>query len=245
MNKFILPILITCWMASPLTAFQMNLKTIDPQSIRENPEYKKLDKVDKGHYKTLINMSDMPNDKSFTVTNDRPLVKSRNIVTVENFKKEDLTVAHMPDGSLAPCFVVSGKGFLPGEKIRVNFQCEGEEPSSIILHPNPLYDWNDNCDALVIADLINMKPTVYELTAKGLKNGEKLEFVNVVGKSQDTLQVIYDDSKPMRFIPNIKKGFGGTSHLTIVRENGEVFELYLPFGMELTRYSQGKISPRA
>lgn len=244
MHKFILPLLIVCFSASPLAAFQMNLKTIDPQSIRENKEYKGLDKVDKGHFKTLINMSNMPSGKPYTVINDRPVIKSRNIVTVESFTKEDLTIAHMPDGKVAPCFVVSGKGFLPGERMRVSFQCEGEEPSTITLHPNPLYDWNDNCDALIVADLINMKPTVYELTAKGLKNGEKLEFINLVGRSEDVLHVTYDESKPMRFIPNVKKAFGGTSHLTIVRENGEVFELYLPFGMELSRHAKGKAQPK-
>lgn len=243
MRNILLSAALLCAASLNLTAFEMDSKTFNSKTIKGSDELKGLNDFDSGHYKTVINMKNMPAGVKFTVFNDRAAIGSLGQQTVDTFSREDLTTIKSTSGEQIPCFVISGKGFLPGETVTVKFQAEDGTVSSIDVQPYPLYDRTHSGDASIVAVLKDIKPVSYELIGKGLKNGEELEFITTAGKATETFKVKYEEGKPMVYLPNIKKGRSGNSHLVIKRENGEVFDLYLPWGIQLTKYIKGKIKP--
>lgn len=244
MKKILSVLILVCLASLNLHAFEMGAKTFSSSTIKESPELKGLNKIDSGHYKTLINMSAMPAGLKFSVVNDRAAINSLGKPTVEQFTREDLTMVRSATGELVPCFVVSGKGFLPGERVTFNFLCEDGTASAISLIPYPLHDRNEKGDAFVSAELKGTHPVAYEITAQGFKDGEELEFITTAGKAKETFTVKYQEGKPFGYLPSIKKGgLKGVSHLEIKRENGDVFTFDLPWGYELNRYAKGKVKP--
>ena len=243
MRKIILSAALFCAASLNLAAFEMDHKTFNSKTIKGSDELKGLNDFDSGHYKTIINMSNMPAGVKFTVLNDRAAIGSLGQQTVDTFAREDLTTVTSPTGEKIPCFVVSGKGFLPGERVTLKFQAEDGSVSTVNVQPYPLYDRNYKGDAFIFAELKDIKPVSYELVGKGLKDGEELEFITTAGKAKETFKVKYEAGKPMVYLPNIKKGRSGNSHLIIKRENGETFDLYLPWGIQLTKFIKGKIKP--
>lgn len=243
MRKLFLLIAIIC-ASFNLTAFEMGYKTFNSKTIKASDELKGLNKIDSGHYKTLINMKDMPAGLKFTVINDRKLINALGHETVSSFTRDDLTKIRSATGELVPCFVVSGKGFLPGERVTLKFACEDGTTSTVSVVPYPLYDRNEKGDVVIHAELKNMQPAGYEITGAGLKDGEELEFTTTAGKSKETFKVKYQEGKGIAYLPNIKKGgLSGTSHLVISRENGEKFDFDLPWGTQFAKFTKGKVKP--
>lgn len=243
MKKLLASSIVFCGLFLHLAAFEMDSKTFNSKSIKGSDELKGLNDFDSGHYKTLINMSEMPAGVKFSVINDRELIGALGTETVTSFTREDLTSIRSATGELIPCFVISGKGFLPGETVAVKFKAEDGTVSSINVCPYPLYDRNEKGDAFIHVELKKMQPVVYELVGEGLKDGEELEFTTIAGKATETFKIKYREGKPMSYLPNIKKGLSGNSHLVITRENGEKFDLYLPWGNHLSKYAKGKVKP--
>ncbi len=243
MKTKLLTAALFCALGLNLSAFEMGYKTFDNGTIKKSDELKGLEKFDKGHYKTLINMEAMPPGLKFTVSNDRELIGAMGKQTVESFTREQLTTVRSPSGALIPCFVVSGKGFLPGEKVKMKFECEDGQISTVDIIPYPIHDCNEKGDAFVCAELKKTKPYAYNIIANGFEDGEELELNTVAGKATETVKVTYQRGKPIPYLPNIKKGQRGTSHLAIKRQNGDVFDLDLPWGYELSKYAKGKIKP--
>lgn len=243
MRKFLL-LLAFCASALNLSAFDMNFKTFNSKTIKASDELKGLNEIDSGHYKTLINMKDMPAGVKFSVVNDRKLISSLGQETVTSFSREQLTTVRSVTGEQVPCFVVSGKGFLPGERVTLKFTAEDGTISSVNFVPYPIYDRTDSGEAIMHAELVSLQPAGYEFTGVGLKDGEELEFSTVAGKAKETFKVKYQEGKGIAYLPSIKKGgLSGTSHLVITRENGEKFDFNLPWGTQLSKYSKGKIKP--
>lgn len=244
MRKLLALVAISCAASLNLAAFEMDYKTFNSKTIKSSDELKGLNEIDSGHYKTLINLKDMPAGLKFTVINDRKLVNALGQETVVGFTRDDLTKIRSTTGEMIPCFVISGKGFLPGERVTVKFACEDGTVSSVDVVPYPLYDRNEKGDVIFHAELKNMKPVGYEITGAGLKDGEELEFSTVAGKTKESFKVKYEEGKGIAYLPNIKKGgLSGTSHLVITRENGEKFDFNLPWGTQLSKYSKGKVKP--
>jgi hypothetical protein len=244
MRKLLALVATFCAASLNLAAFDMDYKTFNSKTIKSSDELKGLSSVDSGHYKTLINLKDMPAGLKFTVINDRKLVNALGQETVKGFTRDDLTKVRSTNGEMVPCFVISGKGFLPGERVTVKFACEDGTVSSVDVVPYPLYDRNEKGDVIFHAELKNTAPAGYEITADGLNEGEELEFLTTAGKSKETFKVKYQEGKGIAYLPSIKKGgLSGTSHLVITRENGEQFNFDLPWGTEFSKYSKGKIKP--
>ncbi|OJU82619.1 MAG: hypothetical protein BGO10_08770 [Chlamydia sp. 32-24] len=136
-------------------------------------------------------------------------------------------------------YFISGKGFLPGEKVTfaVNY------PSDLIweLTPYPLYTQANG--KKIEAELVKLNPTVYEIRCYGYENNSKLYFNGESEKEKIEQQIIVDTNKPVifTFCPEVPTKTGGIAKASVNVLKGEKLTLHLPWGEALLEFEEGKI----
>ncbi len=134
--------------------------------------------------------------------------------------------------------LVSGRGFLPGEKITIRLSGQNGY-REITLFPRPLVMKNKSGKLLAKAELLCPIPgqTFYHVDFCGIEKEEKCKIV-----SQSAVGVFsYFVHGPMEstISPEVIGQRGGVANLTIQFEDGAYYSLKLPWGYAFQEYLAG------
>lgn len=139
-------------------------------------------------------------------------------------------------------FVVSSRGYLPGEKITVTMSSKDglfKEDYSFI--PFPIVKSSKNKKLTVEASLISLPPaTFYQFKFSGFKENEAIHF-----HSESEGEIVknsfnFSKSTPFMFGPETLSKKGGHAQIVFKNSQGELVEMQLPWGEQLTEYRLGK-----
>lgn len=154
---------------------------------------------------------------------EKILLKSSGMILIDN----------QPMGHL---FFISGRGFIPGERLRLRF----EEPESqfsceVSLIPETLQVRNRAKKLLVDAELLSVGPTCYAINFPGYESNEPLTILISHGKDVDA-PIKQPASKQFLVYPDVKEMIGGIAQMTVARKRGQKAVMGLPWGAALVDY---------
>ncbi len=136
--------------------------------------------------------------------------------------------------------IISEKGFLPGEKITIRTKtCNSSDYTTISFCPRPIIINDAQGKELLSAELINITPAIYCLNFSFNPNNRLVRFYSISGK--ETLNNFFFQEGPLfiQHIPDTITETGGISSLQLTYQNGDFYEVKLPWGLEFIHYTLG------
>lgn len=139
----------------------------------------------------------------------------------------------MPTG-----IVVSARGYLPGEKIKIRLSAKDTHREAV-LYPLPLHLKKKSGELLAKVALLCAQPgfTLYDLDICGIGKQEKYKFVSHSG---DEI-ISHDLQGPISctLTPEVVGFAKGIGKMELQFEDGTSYSMELPWGDELLEYAQG------
>ncbi len=203
-------------------------------------KYKSCDSFDAGYHKTLLRLHDLPEGEAFVFVMHRPCLDVTQRLPV---LRETLTSNAQKMGVTEPFFVISSRGFLPGEKIEMRVEnMKGESISPLIeFFPEPLMVSSQVDTGQITAEFIGRDS--YALHLKGFTEGEVYTFDSRSFGERMRYQCTYAESEGQTYSPSVMGYQGGIAELVIVRKNGEQLRMMFPWGNKLSPILKGNIPP--
>lgn len=222
-------------------SFQLSYETVCITTINEEEKYQSLDSFDAGCHKTILRIHDYPYGKNFVFEWERPLFKKKPAV------RRRLTINQLKNNAelineRTPLFVISSRGFLPGEQVMFTLKtADGFVKTKVFNHfPHPLFVRDKADQAGVFAELESIEPTAYSLWLIGFKMNEKLKYTGVSGNDKISAELVYTHPTRCLYVPKLDFVLGGTALVTVERESGVRLSLPIVWGNEFIPYLKGE-----
>ncbi len=239
-SKILLLLSLMVSSAALAESFRIEYETLSNDTIAHIEKYKKLETYVKGSHHTTFKFFNLPDGEDYTVRWQRPLLKKKEH-HCESSKAMFLKNSQFLNEDI-PSFSFVSKGFLPGEKVILSLETkEGEKLGMPVeFFPNPIVQETTNGRSKLLAELSSVNPTCYEITFEGIPSLETLQLhTNSSGEVIDQ-QFRYTQGSCIGLSPGVIGKKGGFCAFTIKRQNGEKFELKLPWGEELLKHLIGE-----
>lgn len=142
--------------------------------------------------------------------------------------------------------IIRPQGFLPGEKATCRVRHKNDpEGETISFCPYPLIFRDGKGGELAHAELINLKPAIYDITIN-FNEGNKIKKLEVISyrKKEEVLLHPKGVVHYKAIGPYAAKSQNGTFILTLSYENGDSFNYELPWGEQFAPYLLGQVKQR-
>jgi len=216
---------------------QIKIVDFTPDLVEADPYIQIENSLDPGYRKYFLEFHGFPTDREIIISIRRIISKDREKwypvekICIRNTGM--IMINGSPSGHL---FLLSGRGFLPGERIQLRFAtAEGDFSQESSLIPNPLLVKNKAETIVMEAELIEVDPALYSVTFPGLPQREQLT-VHAVFNNMCTAPYKHQASEVLSFSPNAEGRTGGESELIITRKQGQRFRMSLPWGTRFYHY---------
>lgn len=226
---------------------RIELHHFHDEDVNLDPELKELLTVTPKHEKYYFRFYDCPINQEITVylrhisndqvkNNGQPLYEQKSKFSIH----EDGNV--IVNGDKYPAyFWFTSIGYLPGERIYCRFQtADGTIIQEINWIPIPMIAKDKNRTIIFEAELINVHPILYNLSLKGLQDGEEY---TVCSRSENEVVkgfLKYPEGSSQAYCPGVSGVKGGVSEITITTKSNKVLKLHLPWGKNLIGYLLGE-----
>jgi hypothetical protein len=211
------------------------------QEIESDPRWERLRELDPGYPKTLLVFRHFPKDKEFAVLVERSIVKGSEKVTMARLTIHQDGSLWMGETPHVPYFIISARGFLPGEEVDWHFETEDRTFTHVIkLIPNPIKVELPNQDLSGEAILVSLTPAFYRIKLQGIKEGATVNMSSTSGLERLTHSFPWKQGDWIQYSPDVVGKKGGASRLIFALETGEKVQFTLPWGRELLGYIQGE-----
>jgi hypothetical protein len=177
---------------------------------------------DKGYFKQYLLLSNFPKNSNGNIQIKR--LASPNIEKLGAFTFDE-------EGSFV--YVISARGFLPGERATFQFVNEnGKVIAEKSIFPNPLIATSEEATFTIEAEL---KGISYSFKILKAKSSEKFDITSVSHGKSNTTQCTYANG--IEVFPRVKGFDGGIAKVIVTRkENGDKAALVLMWGKEIPKY---------
>lgn len=137
-------------------------------------------------------------------------------------------------------FIVSARGYLPGEKVIWRLISErSKEFKEIAFYPRPLVLKKKSGEILAKASLLfSLAVTTYRLDISGIQEEEVFKFLSA--SKHERIRQVLKGPILMDVTPDVIGSRGGIGELTLSLEDGSSHKVELPWGSELFKYSKGE-----
>lgn len=131
--------------------------------------------------------------------------------------------------------VVSGRGYLPGEKVAYRFMKGPTLLAETFLIPNPAVSMSAKKSFQINAELV---PSLgYTITLIGPEKGEEFTMESESGTEKMSVPMKYPGPGAIMYMPDVIGMHGGIAKLTYIRkENKDKATINLRWGDELKKY---------
>lgn len=221
----------------------LSFETLSHETLLQSDKYKKLVNFDPGHHKTIIRISELPKDEAIVLKWKRPLVAKK--TQRKEVPKDLFSEFAELLGEENPAFLLSSKGFLPGEKITFSLETTGGTAigQSLEFFPQPLIQETRSGESKLIAELSSLSPSTYEITFEGIPSFETLIMSSFSSGEKLVNTFQYRKGSCIGLMPGVVGKEGGSCKLSIQRQKGEKFQLDLPWGNDLLKHLGGECLP--
>jgi hypothetical protein len=183
-------------------------------------------KIDEGHLKTFLFLRNFPVNQDITCSFKRHILKKQ---TTSSFSMKDK----------GNCICHSSRGFLPGERVTYSFTIgKNGLKKEVSFIANPIIVKSQVDQSYIEAELVSLKPAIYQFKFIGFKDNEVMKCISISGSEE-----IKDSFKISDFMllvsPDIKGKISGISKTIFIRDSGEKFLISLPWGSDLIIYAKG------
>jgi hypothetical protein len=183
----------------------------------------------------LFHLKDFPTKEEITFSVFRPLFGE--IQDIVSFTVDEQENIHFPDKTQKGFIQLSGIGFLQGERAFFSFRTKQRELIELSLIPHQIAV--ENADGIALgAELLVLKPAIYNLLINGLKEGEKYIFQS---ESEDELirhKRAFSSNHFFTVSPDVLEKAGGVGKVSIQVGN-QTLSLDLPWGEAMDDYANG------
>jgi len=247
MNSKIIHVILALLLVATINASADNrvlsFETLSHETLLQSDKYEKIVNFDHGHHKTIIRISELPKDEAVVLKWKRPLVTQKTH-TEECRKEQFLKIAEFL-GEENPAFLLSSKGFLPGEKITFSLETTGGTAigQPLEFFPQPLIQETRSGESKLIAELSSLSPSTYEITFEGIPSFETLIMSSFSSGEKLVNTFQYRQGSCIGLMPGVVGKEGGSCKLSIQRQKGEKFQLDLPWGDDLLKHLGGECLP--
>ncbi|MBX9744503.1 MAG: hypothetical protein K2X08_04760, partial [Chlamydiales bacterium] len=137
-------------------------------------------------------------------------------------------------------FIVSARGYLPGEKVIWRLVSEhSKEFKEIAFYPRPLVLKKKSGEILAKASLLfSLAVTTYRLDISGIQEEEVFKFLSA--SKHEKIRQVLKGPILMDISPDVIGSKGGIGEVTFSLEDGSSHKVELPWGSELFKYSRGE-----
>lgn len=218
---------------------------VPADAVEKMPKLKSLLSFDKDFNKMVFRLKNFPTDKEVVLEEKRLASLTPSAYT------QAMSFTISPDGTIVtsdqkklPALVLSGKGFLPGERVTFRFRIvESGQSEEVTLYPTPIVARNKVGEVVLRAELISLIPTVYNIEMPTLKEGEDYEFVSTSLGEVVKSKAKYSKDTPIHYSPEVEgHAKGSTSRLEIKRKSVDPIVVTFPWGTLLKSYLSGDLS---
>lgn len=153
---------------------------------------------------------------------EKIVLKSSGMIVIDN----------QPTGHL---FFLSGRGFIPGERLRLRFEeAESHFSCEVSLIPQPLQVRNRAKALIMDAELLSVGPTCYAVNFPGFATNEPLTVLASSGQEAGA-PINQPASNQLLIHPDVEGKAGGIAELNVSRKR-QKFKMNLPWGAALVDY---------
>jgi hypothetical protein len=248
MNSKIIQMILALFLVATINAsadnHALSFETISKDaSLHKN--HKKLEIFDPGYHKTIIRISELTEHESYVLKWHRPLLDKKDH-SQECSKNLFLNISkHLGEDGTA--FVMTSKGFLPGEKITLSIETKAGTKigQPLEFFPQPLIQEMRSGKSKLIAELSAVSPSRYEITFEGISSFETLVINSFSSGEKLVNEFQYRQGSCIGLTPGVIGKEGGSCELSIKRQHGDKFRVNLPWGKELSKHLSGESPPVA
>lgn len=191
---------------------------------------------DPGFLKCLISFHEIPGHSPYSI-----LMKRGNGEFVPCSGREDAMSLAVSKIMKTPFFyLVSAKGFLPGEKVTFRLTSKDKDVfKEVSLYPRPLVLRKPSGELLFKATFASSLQdiTMYNIEISGIDEKEKFDFLSLSGKEK--MNHPLQGPVVMNYMPSVIGESGGVSQIFLNFKDGSSYKVELPWGMELVKYAIG------
>lgn len=200
-----------------------------------------LDSDERNQYHSLLFLENLPANREVELQTRRKTVGSDKYQTVAVDSSNTLyKMSKMVDEKF-PFLIVSGRGFLPGEKVDLLLNVDGMKQSELMSFvPNPIVRYSKKDEAKVYALIHGVAPTMYSIHFENFKEGESLIFESYSGGERIRDRVPYAKNMQISHMPGVMGKKGGKCKIIVTRESGEEMIFSLPWGEAFIAYLEGR-----
>jgi hypothetical protein len=127
MNSKIIQMILALFLVATINAsadnYVLSFETFSQETLLQSEKYEKIVDFDRGHHKTIIRISELPKAEAYVFKWERPLVAKK--TQRKEVPKDLFSEFSELIGEENPAFLLSSKGFLPGEKITFSLETTG------------------------------------------------------------------------------------------------------------------------
>ncbi|MBS0585932.1 MAG: hypothetical protein JSR76_06505 [Verrucomicrobia bacterium] len=140
-----------------------------------------------------------------------------------------------------PGMMISERGFLPGERITIRTKSKEKAGyREVSFCPHPLILGDKSGKQLATAELAILTPTYYRLHIDFDKTNRLRSVVSTSLHERIENQIEQTQSIDVMFCPAVLGAPGGSAVLQFTYEDGNCYELKLPWGLELIAHAKGE-----
>jgi len=247
MNSKITQMILALFLVATINASADNhvlsFETLSHETLLQSDKYEKIVNFDSGQHKTIIRILELPKAEAYVFKWERPLVAKK--AQCKEIPKNLFSEVAALLGEENPAFLLSSKGFLPGEKITFSLETQGGTVigQPLEFFPQPLIQENRSGESKLIAELSSLSPSTYEITFEGIPSFETLIMSSFSSGEKLVNTFQYRQGSCIGLMPGVVGKEGGSCKLSIQRQKGEKFQLDLPWGDDLLKHLGGECLP--
>ncbi len=211
------------------------------EELGKNPVLSDWVHFDPGFQKWVILFREIPGEEPYSIQLKRTAhFKPEAFVPVETTTTSEKVVLMKKHVGVVP-FVLSARGFLPGESVTCRLATKDPKIyREISLCPRPLILKKTSGEILLKATLQKYpyEHTSYDVEISGVKENEYFKFLSKSGS--EVMRNILKGPVFINYAPGVLGLKGGVAHLEISLDDGTSYKIDFPWGIELFSYKSGK-----
>lgn len=222
----------------------IRVKYYSADAIQAIPRLKPLANLEPECNKVLFKLENFPKNEEIILeikrlASDNPKAYERK---VSFFIEDDGSILIAGSDQHLQTIICSSHGFLPGERATYRFRtADGSINKEISGIPTPAVVKNKDYEVQLKAELVSINPTVYQISLPTMEDGEEYELKATSIGQITRAKPKYVKNTPFHYSPVAEgNSKGGDANLEILRAQGQVYKIQLPWGTALEAYLSGK-----
>ncbi len=194
-----------------------------------------IDEFDPGFQKWILNIGSLQPSESLVYDIERKF----SLIEPSEQKAKSGTTLEAKQGVVT--IVLSGRGFIPGEKITFLFKKDRAfDYEKFHFSPRPIVVPDSAGRVLAKVELMSVEPvTQYNLECSFNRENRLIRIQSFSGNERVSQLLFQDEPMTIVCIPDVINQKGGIATCQLTYQDGQVYTLEFPWGQELVPYLLG------